>query len=63
MSQSSAVLRIIEWLSGDVCHDCSTAELIEGLGERLQSAGLPLDRLVLHLRTLHPEILGRSLGP
>jgi adenylate cyclase len=62
MTQSSAVLRIIEWLSGDVCHDCSTAELIEGLGERLRSAGLPLDRLVLHLRTLHPEILGRTLA-
>ena len=62
MTQSSAVLRIIEWLSGDACHDCSTAELIEGLGERLRLAGLPLDRLVLHLRTLHPEILGRTLA-
>jgi len=62
MTESLAVLRIITWLSGDACHDCSTAELIEGLGERLRSVGLPVDRLVLHLRTLHPEILGRTLA-
>ena len=24
--------------------------------------GLPIDRLTLHLRTLHPEILGRTVA-
>ena len=28
----------------------------------LRSAGLPLDHLGLYLRTLHPEILGHTIG-
>ncbi len=59
---SAAVADIIEWLSGDECHELDDAGLIAGLGCRLTAAGIPLDRLTLHLRTLHPEIFGRSLA-
>lgn len=62
MTEALDVIHIVEWLASDVCHDCSLTELIEGLGEHLNAAGLPVDRLVLHLRTLHPEILGRTLA-
>jgi adenylate cyclase len=58
----SATLDIIEWLGGDECHDLDDAGLIAALARRLVAAGLPLDRLTLHLRTLHPEILGRQLA-
>lgn len=54
------MIEIIEWLTGDECHDADDAGLAAGLGQRLTTAGLPLDRLTLHLRTLHPEILGRT---
>jgi adenylate cyclase len=55
------VLGMIEWLTGDECHDLDDVGLVAGLGRRLSAAGLPLDGLSLHLRTLHPEILGRTL--
>ena len=58
----SAVLGIVEWLTGDEFHEVDDAGLIAGLGRRLRYAGLPLDRLTLYLRTLHPEILGRAVA-
>lgn len=57
-----AILDVVEWLTGDECHGVDDAGLVAGLGRRLQAAGLPIDRLTLHLRTLHPEILGRSIA-
>jgi adenylate cyclase len=59
---SFAVAKVIEWLIGDECHELDDAGLIAGLGRRLRAAGLPIDRLTLHLRTLHPEILGRTVA-
>ncbi|MGO7209106.1 adenylate/guanylate cyclase domain-containing protein, partial [Rhizobium ruizarguesonis] len=52
-----ALLSIIEWLSGDECHALDEAGLVSGLGRRLQALGLPVDRLTLHLMTLHPEFI------
>jgi len=53
---------LIEWLVGDECRALDDKEMIEELGARLRAAGLPLDRLTLHLRTLHPQIIGRTLA-
>ena len=58
----SAVLESIEWLTGDESHDLDAEALLAGLGFRLRHIGIPLDRLVLHLRTIHPEIRGRTLA-
>jgi adenylate cyclase len=58
----AAVPGLIEWLVGDDCHALDDAGLAAGLGRRLRAAGLPVDRLTLHLRGLHPEILGRSVA-
>jgi adenylate cyclase len=58
---SAAAVELIEWLAGDECHDLDDAGLAAGLGQRLRAAGLPIDRLTLHLRTLHPEIFGSSV--
>ena len=38
------------------------AGMAAGLGQRLRSAGLPLDRLTLSLRGLHPEIIWRTVA-
>src|SRR5690606_35560870 len=59
---SAATVELIEWLVGDECHDLDDAGLAAGFGRRLRAAGLPIDRLTLHFRTLHPEILGRSVA-
>ncbi|MET1028533.1 MAG: adenylate/guanylate cyclase domain-containing protein [Dongiaceae bacterium] len=58
----AAILEVVEWLAGNDCHELDDAGLIAGLALRLTTAGLPIDRLALHLRTLHPEILGRTVA-
>jgi adenylate cyclase len=52
---------IIEWLAGDECHDLDGHGFIEAFGQTLISHGLPLDRLTLHIRALHPMLAMRSL--
>jgi len=61
-ASSTATVELIEWLAGDECHELDDAGLAAGFGRRLRAAGMPIDRLALHLRTLHPEILGRSVA-
>jgi adenylate cyclase len=52
---------IREWLAaGHTTAD--EAGLVAALGHRLRAAGLPVDRLVLHQRTLHPDILARAIA-
>lgn len=58
----SAVFESIEWLTGDESHDLDAEGLLTGLGLRLRNIGIPLDRLVLHVRTIHPEVRGRTLA-
>lgn len=57
-----AMSEIIEWLAGDECHELDSARLATELGCRLRATGLPLDHLGLYLRTLHPEIRGRTIA-
>jgi adenylate cyclase len=59
---TGGLLSVIEWLSGDECHSADEVGLIAGLGRRLQTLGLPIDRLTLHLMTLHPEYVGRTIA-
>ncbi|WP_411906895.1 adenylate/guanylate cyclase domain-containing protein [Rhizobium mayense] len=59
---TAATLSLIEWLTGDECHALDEAALVAGLGRRLQVLGLPIDRLTLHLTTLHPEFIGRTFA-
>lgn len=58
----AAAVELIEWLVGDESHELDDAGLAAAFGRRLRATGLPVDRLTLHLRTLHPEILGRSVA-
>jgi adenylate cyclase len=51
----------INWLCSDECHDLDDAGMIAGLGSLLRALGLSIDRIGLHLRTLHPQILARSI--
>jgi adenylate cyclase len=59
---AGALLGLIEWLTGDECHALDEAGLVSGLGRRLQALGIPVDRLTLHLMTLHPEFIGRTIA-
>jgi adenylate cyclase len=53
---------IIEWLASDECYALDEAGLIAGLGNRIRAGGLPLDCIVLHLRRLHPKIVGSTMA-
>jgi len=55
-------VEIIEWLASDECHELDGAGLIDGLGARLSKAGMPLHRMVFHLRALHPTVVGRAIA-
>ena len=59
---TAATLSLIEWLTGDECHALDEAGLVAGLGRRLRALDLPIDRLTLHLTTLHPEFIGRTFA-
>ena len=58
----AAALDIVEWLVGDECQHGTSLVLVEQLGEKLRHAGALVDRLNLHLRTLHPEILAHTVS-
>ena len=55
------VAAIVAWLGSAECRDLDDADMIAGVAGRLRACGLPLDRLVLHLRTLHPDVLCRAV--
>jgi adenylate cyclase len=57
-----AALDILEWLVGDECEHSTRLTLVEQLGGRLRAAGAEIDRVSLHLRTLHPEILAHLVS-
>src|SRR5262245_3989722 len=59
---ATKLLDVVEWLSGKAPRDLDDAQLISGLGSRLRDAGLPIHRLTLHLRMLHPELVGRTVA-
>src|ERR1044071_1373705 len=59
---ASAMPDLIEWIVGEECRALDDTEMIAGLGARLRASALPLDRLTLHLRTRHPQIIGRTLA-
>jgi adenylate cyclase len=56
------VLEIIQWLASDRSHELDGAGLIESLGAKLGKMGVPIHRVVFHLRALHPTVMGRSIA-
>jgi adenylate cyclase len=61
-ARTHQAIEVIEWLAGDDCHALDVSELIGALAARLSDCDLPLQRLVFHLRALHPTIFGRSIA-
>jgi adenylate cyclase len=55
-------LKIVEWLASDECHELDGPGLIDSLGAKLGQAGMPLHRMVFHLRALHPTVMGHAIA-
>jgi len=56
------VLSLIEWLPGDESLALDDVGFVGEVAQRLERAGLPIHRLTLHLTTLHPELMGRTIA-
>ncbi len=57
---ASDLQKITEWIVGGARSASSPAQSIAEICERLVDAGLPLWRVGLFVRTLHPDIFGRN---
>ncbi|MBV8472986.1 MAG: adenylate/guanylate cyclase domain-containing protein [Hyphomicrobiales bacterium] len=55
------VVEVVRWLVSDDCQRLDDVTMISEFGRRLRALGIAVDRLGLHLRTLHPQFLARSL--
>ncbi len=53
---------IVSWLVDGTPGLSSAPAVIQELSVRLRAAGLPVDRMVAFVRTLHPHIVGRSFA-
>lgn len=49
---------LVDWLLRDAARARSIDDLVLGLGRRLEAIGMPLMRLSLIVRTLHPQVMG-----
>ena len=58
----TAAFDLVSWLVDDECQHGTALCLVDGLALRLRDAGLALECLNLHLRTLHPEILAHTVS-
>jgi adenylate cyclase len=53
-----SAVTIEDWLFEGAMHESDMLALFESLAWRLVAAGLPVDRLTLHVGTLHPQLIG-----
>ncbi len=60
MTHADTVRELADWLLHEGRFLTDNAELLGEVCERLVAAGLPLDRVSLHLRALHPRYRGVS---
>ncbi|MEE9606896.1 MAG: DUF427 domain-containing protein [Myxococcota bacterium] len=51
---------LVDWLMRDAWEATSTEELVARLARQLVAVGVPVFRLNLMVRTLHPQVMGRS---
>jgi len=58
-SPSPSVQSVVQWLVHGARNAPLSQEVLTELCERLNAAGLPLWRVTVFVRTLHPEIVGR----
>ena len=61
-AQASAIAAnpLVEWILGDGWDTPALPDLVRGLCQRMVALAIPLCRMRLHVRTLHPQYLGTS---
>jgi adenylate cyclase len=59
-SASAQLGELFDWLVDGAPGAQGSQEVVQRLGDDLASAGVPLDRMVVFVTTLHPSVLGRA---
>ena len=54
-------LSLTDWLANAGLRNMPLEEIVDGLGRRLNDAGLPVERMFVGMNTLHPMVRARSL--
>jgi len=49
---------LVDWLMREACNAASVEALVLSLARKLEAVGIPLRRLNLIVRTLHPQVMG-----
>lgn len=57
-STPTSASEIEAWLLRDAIKESDLLQLVHRLAERLAAAGMPVERLSLHVGTLHPQLFG-----
>jgi hypothetical protein len=57
---TAAANPLVEWILAEGWDARSLPDLVRGLCQQMLAMGLPLCRMRLHVRTLHPQYLGTS---
>lgn len=50
---------VIEWLSDGARNAAESPQVLDELCQRLVGCGIPLWRVAVFVRTLHPDVMGR----
>ena len=59
-ASSPESIDVYDWLLNEGRHISRTRDLIAELSERLVAAGMPLCRVSVNIRTIHPQILATA---
>lgn len=61
MQQAMESRSLTDWLANAGLRNMPLEEIVDGLGRRLNDAGLPVERMFVGMNTLHPMVRARSL--
>ena len=54
-----SIEKLIEWMVNGARPSANARDIVDGICSRLHDAGVPVDRFVLFVYTLHPNLMGR----
>ncbi|TAJ32697.1 MAG: adenylate/guanylate cyclase domain-containing protein [Reyranella sp.] len=61
MEQAMESRSLTDWLAHAGLRNMPLEEIVDGLGRRLNEAGLPVERMFVGMNTLHPMVRARSM--
>lgn len=54
-----SIEKLIEWMVNGARPSANARDIVDGICTRLHDAGVPVDRFILFVYTLHPNLMGR----